>query len=559
MATKRNWINVTTLGDLIDQRAAEHPEAEAIVFPDARYTYSDLADRAQTIAKGLLGLGVGPGDRVGYFLHECIDTLATLLAVAKIGAITAPINARFKSFELTQVIVHCGMKVVITARPEGGSDFVGLLNETFPEIAKAEIDNFDLAAAPELKHVVVLGDQGAPGMRNETEFLAAGDPTTDADVLIRQQGVSVRDTAVIMYTSGTTAAPKGAMLSHESFLRFADATCNPVNGRMPMVGNDRIWTALPLFHIGGVSFSLAAIYAGATFVHVGFYNPGVALAQLRDEACTIALPGFETIWLPIINHPDRADTDLASLRVVLCTGVPERLEQIQSATPDAVVVNCFGQTEACAFLSLNELDDAFDVRMNTGGMPMPGMECEVHDPDTDELLPAGSEGELWYRGPMQFDGYFRDPETTADAFDARGFFKSGDIALLGTDGSVTFKSRVKDMLKVGGENVAAAEVEGYLITHPAVNIAQVVSAPDAKYVEVPAAYIELKGGATATEQEIIDYCRGKIATFRVPRYVRFVEEWPMSGTKIKKFELRAQIADELTQAGIIEAPRVTSD
>jgi len=198
------------------------------------------------------------------------------------------------------------------------------------------------------------------------------------------------------------------------------------------------------------------------------------------------------------------------------------------------------------------------VRMTTGGMPMPGMEVEIHEPDTDELLEPGNEGELWYRGPMQFDGYFRDPDTTAAAFDDRGYFKSGDIALLGTDGSVTFKGRVKDMLKVGGENVAAAEVEGYLITHPAVNIAQVVSAPDAKYVEVPAAFIELKPGENVTEQELIDYCRGKVATFRVPRYVRFVDEWPMSGTKVKKFELRATIADELAAAGITEAPSITS-
>jgi len=558
MADTRNWINVTTIGDLVDQRALEHPASDAVVFPDARYSYGDLATRAHDIAKGLLALGVGPGDRVGYFLHECIDTLATLVAAAKIGAITAPLNARFKSVELDQVVVHCGMKVIVTARPEGGTDFVGLLNETFPEIAGAELDAFSLKAAPELKHIVVLDETGAPGMRSEPEFFANAASITDDDVTHRQQAVSVRHTAVIMYTSGTTAAPKGAMLSHESFLRFADSTCNQITGRMPMTADDKIWTALPLFHIGGVSFAIAALYAGATFVHVGFYNPNVALAQLRDEGCTIALPGFETIWLPIINNPDRTDADLASLRLLMCTGVPERLEQIQAATPHAPVLNCFGQTEACAFLSLNEVDDAHEVRMTTGGMPMPGMEVEIHEPDTDELLEPGNEGELWYRGPMQFDGYFRDPDTTAAAFDDRGYFKSGDIALLGTDGSVTFKGRVKDMLKVGGENVAAAEVEGYLITHPAVNIAQVVSAPDAKYVEVPAAFIELKPGENVTEQELIDYCRGKIATFRVPRYVRFVDEWPMSGTKVKKFELRATIADELAAAGITEAPSITS-
>ncbi|MGI9622018.1 MAG: class I adenylate-forming enzyme family protein [Acidimicrobiales bacterium] len=553
--TERQWIGVTTLGDLIDQRAAEHPDREAVVFPDNRYTYADLADRAQLISKGLLSLGVGAGDRVGYFLHECIDTLAILLGAAKIGAITAPINARFKSVELGQVVVHAGMKVVFTSRPPEGTDFVGLLHETFPEVASATSTELDLVDAPELRAIVVLDSDGAAGMMSKPEFLAAAATVDDAAVEHRQQAVRVRDTAVIMYTSGTTAMPKGAMLSHEAFIRFADGTCN---SRMPMDGSDKVWTALPLFHIGGVAFGVGALFAGATFVHVGFYNPNVALGQLRDEPCTVALPGFETIWLPILGSAERGDHDFDSLRVLLCAGVEERLRQIQDETPDAVLVSCFGQTEACAFLSLSELEDSLDLRTTTGGLPMPGMECEVHDPETDELLAPGSTGELWYRGPMAFDGYFRDPETTADVFDERGFFKTGDVAHMDEDGRVTFVSRVKDMLKVGGENVAAAEVEGYLLTHPAVQIAQVVSAPDAKYVEVPTAYIQLKEGETATEQEIIDFCRGKIATFRVPRYVRFVSEWPMSGTKVKKYVLREEIAKELADAGITEAPQIKS-
>ena len=554
--SERSWINVTSLGDLVDRRASEHPDREAVVFPDERYTYGDLAARAQQISKSLLSLGVGRGDRVGYFLHECIDTLAVMLGAAKIGAITAPINARFKPVELRQIVVHSGMKLILTARPAGGTDFVGLIHETFPEIASGTAGALDLVDAPELDVVVVLDAEGSNGMLDRAAFDAAGDGIGDDAVLLRQQAVRVRDTAVIMYTSGTTATPKGAMLSHEAFMRFGDATCNV---RMPITGDDKVWTALPMFHIGGVAFALATLYAGATFVHVGFFNPAVAAAQIRDEPCTVALPGFETIWLPIIGSPDRTEGDFDQIRILLCAGVEERLRQIQEETPAATLVSCFGQTEACAFLSLSELDDSLELRTTTGGMPMPGMECEVHDPDTDELLPPDSIGELWYRGPMAFDGYFRDPETTANAFDERGFFKTGDVAHMDADGRVTFVNRVKDMLKVGGENVAAAEVEGYLLTHPAVQIAQVVSAPDDKYVEVPAAYIELKPGAEATEQELIDFCRGQIATFRVPRYVRFVTEWPMSGTKVKKFVLREEIAKELTDGGITEAPKMTSN
>ncbi|MEC7715334.1 MAG: AMP-binding protein, partial [Actinomycetota bacterium] len=212
----------------------------------------------------------------------------------------------------------------------------------------------------------------------------------------------------------------------------------------------------------------------------------------------------------------------------------------------------------CAFLSLSELDDEPELRFTKGGFPMPGMEAEVHDPDTGDVLPNGSVGELWYRGPNMFDGYFRDQELTEEVFDERGFFKTGDICEIDSDGRVTFVSRLKDMLKVGGENVSAAEVEGYLITHPAIALAQVVSAPDERYVEVPAAFIQLKPDMDATEEEIIEFCKGKIATYRIPRYVRFVDDWPMPGTKIKKIVLREMIASELKNKGITQADKITS-
>ena len=261
--------------------------------------------------------------------------------------------------------------------------------------------------------------------------------------------------------------------------------------------------------------------------------------------------------MPVLDAA--GDGDLDTLEVLLLVGVEQRLRQAAAATPHATLIGCFGQTEACAFLSLGDLDDPLERRILTDGLPMPGMECEVHDPDTGELLEAPAEGELWYRGPQAFDGYFRDPELTAEVFDERGFFRTGDVVRMFEDGSILFVSRVKDMLKVGGENASAAEIEGYLLTHPAVAMAQVVAAPDARYVEVPAAFLMLKPDAEATEAEIIDYCRGQIATYRVPRYVRFVTEYPMSGTKVKKYMLREMIAKELADKGITEAPKVTSD
>ena len=554
MTDYRNWINVTSLGDLMDMQAEKYGDKDAIVFPEDRYSYQDIAMYAQNISKALLALGVEPGDRVGYFLQECIDTIGIIIGAARIGAITAPINSRFKTTELEQVIVHAGMKVIFTSSPAVATDFNGLINETFPQIAESASKHLDFPEAPELEALITLDDIERPGTFNLSDVDEMALTISDEAVAARQAGVRVRDTAIIMYTSGTTAMPKGAMLSHESFSRYASS----VKERMILAEDDIFWAALPMFHIGGVAFVLASLFVGSTFIHTGNYNPDVALQQIRDERPTVVLPAFETIWVPVVNHPDREEDDFDSVRVVMVVGVPERLRQFQEQTPHAPILNCFGQTEVCAFLSLSELDDEPELRFTKGGFPMPGMEAEVHDPDTGEVLPNGSVGELWYRGPNMFDGYVRDPELTEEVFDERGFFKTGDICEIDSDGRVTFVSRLKDMLKVGGENVSAAEVEGYLITHPAIALAQVVSAPDERYVEVPAAYIQLKPDMDATEEEIIEFCKGKIATYRIPRYVRFVDDWPMSGTKIKKIVLREMIASELKSKGITQADKITS-
>ena len=554
MTDYRNWINVTSLGDLMDMQAEKYGDKDAIVFPEGRYSYQDIASYAQNISKVLLALGVRPGDRVGYFLQECIDTIGIIIGAAKVGAITAPINARFKTTELNQVIVHAGIKVIFTSSPEIGTDFNGLINQTFPQIAESSSKNLNFPEAPELEAIITLDNVERPGTFNLSDVDEMALTISDEAVAARQAGVRVRDTAIIMYTSGTTAMPKGAMLSHESFSRYASS----VTQRMLLTDDDIFWAALPMFHIGGVAFVLASLFVGSTFIHTGNYNPDVAFQQIRDERPTVVLAAFETIWVPIVNHPNREEGDFDSVRVIQVVGVPERLRQFQEQTPHAPILNCFGQTEVCAYLSLSELDDEPELRFTKGGFPMPGMEAEVHDPDTGEVLPNGSVGELWYRGPNMFDGYFRDQELTEEVFDERGFFKTGDICEIDSDGRVTFVSRLKDMLKVGGENVSAAEVEGYLITHPAIALAQVVSAPDERYVEVPAAFIQLKPDMDATEEEIIEFCKGKIATYRIPRYVRFVDDWPMSGTKIKKIVLREMIASELKSKGITQADKITS-
>ncbi|MEE8601500.1 AMP-binding protein [Euzebya tangerina] len=545
ITTPRTWIEATTIGDLVDRRAHEDPDGESIVFPDRRLTFGDMAAASDRMAKGLIAAGVEHGDRVGYMLHDCPEALAIIYGAAKVGALAVPINNRFKAFELRTVIGHAGIRVLVTAPTQSGpgaTDFLTLLGDL--------IEGEDY---PDLTTLVVLGDTPSGAFQAQTDFEAAGDAIDDATLRQRAAAVRIRDAALVVYTSGTTAAPKGALISHEAFCRYGQGTVQ----RMALTDEDRIWTVLPLFHIGGIAFAIGSLYGGCAYVHSGRFDPTAVVAQLVAERCTIALPGFETIWLPVIGHDD-FDAEATALRIVLCVGVPERLRKVQAAHPDASVVNCFGQTEACAFLSLALPDDALEQRITTGGHPMPGMEVRAVDPVTGQTVEPGELGEICYRGPNAFDGYFRDPDRTAEVFDDLGFFHTGDMGTVDAEGRVTFVSRLKDMLKVGGENVAAAEVEGFLIGHPAVAMVNVVAAPDTRYGEVPAAFVQLAPGAALTEEELVEFCRGQIATFRVPRYVRFVDEWPMSGTKVKKYVLRERIADELTSRGIREAPKITS-
>ncbi|MGW5384115.1 class I adenylate-forming enzyme family protein [Nocardia sp. NPDC003963] len=533
--TPLRWVDVTTLGDLLERRAHEHPERIALAFPDIEVGYAQLADRADLLARGLLAAGVAPGETVGILLPNCPDSIAALFAVTRIGALPVPINSRFKEHELAQVVNHSRMRLLF-------------VHSTTP------VPHAVRQQAARLREVIQLGPGDTPaGVRPESEFLraAAGiDPGLSRD---RSRYVRVRDTAVVMYTSGTSASPKGAMISHEALIRFATGAAH---SRLGLDADDRVWTPLPLFHIGAVAFAVASIYAGCTYCHVGFFRPDTALEQLETQRATVALPGFETVWLPVLNHPDFATRDLSALRLVMTVGVPERVRDMADRLPHAVQVSCFGMTEASSFLSLSEQTDTREQRTTTGGRPLPGMECRVVDPETGLDLAPGTEGELLFRGTNCFDGYLHDPELTARCFDEQGWFHTGDVAVMDDEGRVTFVSRLKDMLKVGGENVSAVEVEDFLLRHPAVHIVQVVAAPDSYYVEVPAAFIELVPGAVVTEQEIIDYCLGAIATYRAPRYVRFVDEWPMSGTKIKKYVLRERIRDELAERGIDRAPKL---
>ncbi|GAA4556976.1 AMP-binding protein [Pseudonocardia xishanensis] len=537
----------TSLGGLLRQSARRFPAAE-VVFPDERCTYAELDARADEFAGVLAAAGVGAGDHVGLWVPPSIDMIALIVGCMRAGGVAVPISDRFRAEELRYVTRHADLVTLVTIPATAYSDRPAEVRAALPSLVASAANELSCAEAPRLRSVVVLGDGAPAGFRSSVDLRGALDrPLRDE--------AGADEVAYLMYTSGTSADPKACMISHRGVLVQAESLARH---RYLLEPDCAFWCPLPLFHNAGLATMTACFTAGAKFVHAGAFEPGQALRMLEEERVTHGIPAFETIWLRVLDHPDFARTDLSRLRVVMNAGSEDLLRKLQARLPHVSQVANYGMTEATGHLSMTAVDDPLEVRVTTGGLPLPHMEVRVVDPETGRVLGPDEPGEIQFRGPSRFLGYYEDSEATAAAIDTEGWFHSGDRGTLDAAGRLTFRGRLKDMLKVGGENVSAVDVESYLLRHPAVNVVAVVGAPDDYYGEVPVAYVELAPGAEATEQELIDYCVDRIATFKVPRYVRFVEGWPMSGTKIRKVELRERIAGELAAAGVREAPRVRS-
>ena len=528
-AAPADWVEVSTIGDLLVRAAARWPDKEAVVFPGERRTYADMLAGAERCARSLLGLGVQAGDRVGILMPNCFDFLDTQLACSLLGASAVLINTRFRTHELTYVLRDSELAAVAT------NDLISEHVDLAALLAEAAADR-----PSHLQHLIMLGDSSPGGFVDRVEYARAGEGVPVTEVHRARNRVRLRDEAMMMYTSGTTADPKGCVITHEALVRTGMAA----GERWGLTHDERFWNPLPMFHMSQVFPLLAHMHVGATVVTCTHFEAGEALRQIEAERITYAYPTFPIITQALIHHPDFERTDLSSIRLVNDTGPPETLRAVQERFAPAPVVTLFGMTETSGGVSWSAPDDPLEQRMTTGGLPLRGTDVRIVDPDTDEEVPVGERGEITVRSPGLFDRYNNDPEKTADAMRG-GWFHSGDLGRVDEDGRLTFLGRLKDMLKVGGENVAAIEIEAYLATHPAVKIAQVVGVPDQQYMEVPGAFVELADGLTVSEEELIEFCRGRIARFKIPRYVRFVQEWPMSASKVQKFRLREQLLQEL--------------
>jgi acyl-CoA synthetase (AMP-forming)/AMP-acid ligase II len=531
----RRWSEATTLGDLLLKTAAAAPDADAVVFPAERLTYRELVERARTLANGLIGLGVRPGDRVGVLMANSPDGIATIFAIALAGAIVVPINTRYRAVELPFVVSDAGVRVVVTSdRIDDYVDLLALLQDALPGLADApDPRDLRLEAAPELRSVVVLGAKRRPGTVHESELLELAASAPEGELEHRRAGVRIRNDALLLYTSGTTSQPRGCRLTHEALVR----NWSTVADILRLGAGDRLWAPCPLFHLGAIGPLIACTSVGAAFISDTYYEPARALELIQRERATHLYPAYPPITQGLIDQPRFAEADLSSARVMLNVGPPDLLRQMQAAMPHVVQVTLYGSTEGGGAITYSQLDDDLDTRVETCGLPLPG--CEVR---------IGEDGEILVRSFGLFEEYWNDPEKTAASFTEDGWYRTGDRGELDANGRLRFLGRLKDMLKVGGENVACAEIESVLSTHPAVKLVQAVGVPDPRLEEVPAVFVELRAGHQATEEELIDHCRERIARFKVPRYVRFVTEWPMSATKIQKGPLRERLVAELEAA-----------
>ncbi len=537
------WTEVSTVGDLLIRGAIQHPDRNIVVFPERQCSYGSLLRGARKISAGLTALGVRPGQHVGIFTTNSVEFLEGFFGITLLGCVVVPLNARHKAKELNFIIDNADLVALLTTS-DGTEyvDFAEVIQKALPSLSKASNPmNLALEEAKKLRHCILLRGNEAPGFLGREDFdrIAA---TADMDwVKSAHHRVCVRDTALIMYTSGTTANPKGCMLCHEAVTR---GPSERARRRLPSDGPPVHWGGGPLFHIGSLAPFIGVLGAGGTYLTDSFFEPGRALDLMARERVTTAWPWFSAIVQALIDHPTFDQKQLDSLRSLFLIAPKPLVERVQGLFPKAEIIQACGMTETAGVFALSDPDETNEQRATFQGKASPGVDIRILDIETGTDATPGQVGEILVRGYCVMDGYYNDPEKTASSLDKEGWLHTGDLYARSADGSLLFNGRLKDMLKVGGENVAAIEVEAFLCEHPAVKLAEVVGRPDPRLDEVPVAFVELRPGKKVTEDELISFCNGRIAKYKIPRAIFFMSsnEWPMSATKVNKRALRAKLA-----------------
>jgi fatty-acyl-CoA synthase/long-chain acyl-CoA synthetase len=510
-------------------------------MPDGSWSYGEVFEQSSEVARGLAALGVGAGDHVGALIPNSVELLTAMFGSALLGAVFVPINARYRIQELGYVIANADIKVILTSDLlDEHVDFSAILREALPSIpAEHAPARLRLEEAPKLEHIVMLRGGSRPGFLDRAELDRRAAESAPPQPFPAEP--APRSPVCILYTSGTTADPKGCVISHEALTRGCRAK---VVERLDPGEADAHWSAGPLFHIGSLQVFLGALTTGGSYLTDRRFDAAAAFALMRDHRVVHAWPWFPAVVQDIMALEEFDPEALRSMRTLMLSWPePLRLE-VQDRFPWIKLFGACGMTETAGSYATNGKDDTRQERAADNGIPFTGVEVKVIDPETAEDLGFGRSGELLVRGYQVMDGYYNDPEKTAQAIDADGWFHTGDVYSRGETGQLTFRTRLKDMLKVGGENVAAVEIEAALMRLPEVRTAEVVGLKDPRLDEVPVAFVELEPGFDTAAEELISHCRGSIASYKIPRQVHFIEpgDWPMSATKVNKNVLRERAA-----------------
>jgi fatty-acyl-CoA synthase len=539
-----------TIGVHFDRAVARWGDRPALVVREQgiRWTYTELKEQVDAFAAGLLALGLEPGERVGIWSPNNAEWVITQFATAKAGLVLVNINPAYRTHELDYALNKVGCRALITATRFKTSDYLAMLGELAPELAASHPGRLSAARLPSLETVIQIGGQ-SPGALPFAELLeaGAGPQRVRLDELSRQ--LQFDDPINIQFTSGTTGAPKGATLTHHNILNNGFFI-----GEAQRLGpDDKVCIPVPLYHcFGMVLGNLACVTHGSAMIYPGGgFEPGAVLATVHEERCT-ALYGVPTMFIAELEHPSFKDVDLSSLRTGIMAGSPCPIEVMRRVIGEMnmrEVTIAYGMTETSPVSFQSSADDPIERRVSTVGRIHPHVEVKIVD-ERGRIVPRGVPGELCTRGYSVMRGYWDDAERTREAIDEARWMHTGDLATLDEEGYCNIVGRIKDMVIRGGENIYPREVEEFLYTHPKVQDVQCFGVPDRKFGEELCAAIILRAGVEATEEEIRKFCEGRIAHYKVPRYIRFVDSFPTTVTgKVQKFMLRAETASEL---GLVE-------
>lgn len=544
-------LSERTLGQWLEHWAEETPDKEYIVYSDRdlRFTWKQFNQRVDDLAKGLMAIGVEKDSHVGIWATNVPDWLTFLYATAKIGAVLVTVNTNYKQSELEYLCENSDMHTLCIIDGTWECDYVDMTYKMLPELKTCQRGHLESKRFPNMKNVIYIGQEKFRGMYNTAELLLLGKNIDDNDLVKAKNNVSCHDVVNMQYTSGTTGFPKGVMLTHYNIANDGFFT----GENMKFTQDDKLCVCVPLFHCFGVVLAtMNCLTHGSTQVMVEKFDPLVVLASVHKERCT-ALYGVPTMFIAELNHAMFSMFDMSSLRTGIMAGslCPVELMRAVSEKMFMTITSVYGLTESSPGMTQTTIEDSFERRCTTVGRDYPFVDVKVIDPETGEECQTGVQGEMCCKGFNVMKGYYKNPEATAEVIDKNGYLHSGDLGVKDEDGYYRITGRIKDMIIRGGENVYPREIEEFLYKMPGIKDIQVAAVPSKKYGEEVGAFIILHEGTNMTADDVKDFCKGNIARYKIPKYIFFIDQFPMTGSgKIQKFKLKELSLKLCEQMGI---------